>query len=264
MFARNIFLVIAMACAALAQDKPQYLSDAEDRMFRGVNEEREKRNLPALKRHPRLDEAAQAHAARVYDTGILVHQFKGEPSVRLRIAATGLRFNFSGENLAYSSDRDDLLPNLMQSPGHRANILEPKFNSIGIAIFKRGNRYYAVQNFARVTSEAPVSQAEQQFIDAFNALRKRRGMAEVSFSIEGEIRRAACGMADADDLNARGLPMDQRMRRSTAFTTFEPAELSDSVERLAGDPLLKQAKVGACHKATRTYASGVYWFGLVY
>lgn len=240
------------------------MPSAEEKMYRELNAERTKRNLEPLRREPRLDESAQVHGARMYESGLLTHQLNKEPSVRLRIAATGLRFNYSGENLAYSTQLEDLLPNLMQSPGHRANILDERFNAIGIAIFKRGERYYAVQNFAHVTSEASVGNAEQEFIDAFNRFRKSNGFASVTISVEPRIRRAACDMAAGDDLSAKGLPMGGTMRRATAFTTFEPADLPDNVKKLAQDPNLKQAEIGACHKATRTYASGVYWFGMVY
>ena len=257
-------LVILLCIGVVAQDKPSFIASAEDKMYRDLNAERKKRSLEPLRREPRLDESAQAHGARMYESGVLTHQLNKEPSVRLRIAATGLHFNYSGENLAYSTELEDLLPNLMQSPGHRANILDEKFNAIGIAIFKRGNRYYAVQNFARVTSEASVATAEQEFIDAFNLFRKGHNLSPVTFATEQRIRTAACGMALDDELSAKGMPMGGSFRRATAFTTFEPSELPDNVKKVASDSNLRQAQIGACQKATRTYASGVYWFGMVY
>jgi len=48
----------------------------------------------------------------------------------------------------------------MNSAQHRANILDPQVDSIGIAIERRGEQYYATQDFAAVV--APLSREEQE------------------------------------------------------------------------------------------------------
>jgi uncharacterized protein YkwD len=52
-----------------------------------------------------------------------------------------------GENLAYSSINTDFVSQWMNSAPHRANILNPKFDQIGTAVYTVGNTTYAVQVF---------------------------------------------------------------------------------------------------------------------
>ena len=48
----------------------------------------------------------------------------------------------------------------MHSPGHRANLLDPKVDSIGIAIVRRGNQLYAVEDFASTVQTLSLNQQE--------------------------------------------------------------------------------------------------------
>ena len=74
----------------------------------------------------------------------------------------GLSSGYSGENVAMmpkgnvrgigriSSDKDVALAlhkTWMKSPGHRKNILDGRFNKIGIGVKRRGNMFYATQVF---------------------------------------------------------------------------------------------------------------------
>ncbi|MGL5086286.1 MAG: CAP domain-containing protein, partial [Clostridium sp.] len=50
--------------------------------------------------------------------------------------------NFSNSILA-----DNFMNNWMKSEEHRENILSKEFTSIGIGVYKIGNKYYATQQF---------------------------------------------------------------------------------------------------------------------
>ena len=52
----------------------------------------------------------------------------------------GVTYNYAGENLAGAPSVDIAHTNLMNSPGHRANILSPNYNYVGIGV-KDGGPY---------------------------------------------------------------------------------------------------------------------------
>jgi len=54
-----------------------------------------------------------------------------------------------GENVGYGSSVDVVQGAFMNSPGHRANILDPSFNNLGIGVTVDGSgRRWVVQEFA--------------------------------------------------------------------------------------------------------------------
>jgi uncharacterized protein YkwD len=51
-----------------------------------------------------------------------------------------VRFRIAGENLALAQTLQMAHTGLMNSPGHRANILRPQFGRVGIGIMDGGKR----------------------------------------------------------------------------------------------------------------------------
>ena len=110
----------------------------------------------------------------------LAHELPGEPRLRDRVAAAGMRFDAVAENVGYSTRVEQLHSNFMGSPEHRENLLSSRYDTIGIAILQSGDRYWVTQDFAHATSEASGPEAEDDFADAIAALRRRRGLAPMS------------------------------------------------------------------------------------
>ncbi len=50
----------------------------------------------------------------------------------------------------------------MHSPLHRANIMNPQMNSIGVALVRRGGNYYAVEDFSDSVAMLGLAQIEQK------------------------------------------------------------------------------------------------------
>ena len=117
-------------------------SAAEQEMVQLVNSERAKKGLGPLKVDERLTRIAREHSKKLAAGRSLSHQFPGEPDGRHRVTSTGLRFSISGENVAYDADAESAHQSLMSSPPHRANILRPEFNAIGIGLIRKGNQVY--------------------------------------------------------------------------------------------------------------------------
>lgn len=110
--------------------------EAEQRMLQLVNQERAKAGLRQLQFDEQLREVARAHSLEMFQQGYFAHNSPttGTPFDRLREA--GVRFAVAGENLAYAPNVQIAHEGLMNSPGHRANILRPEFGRVGIGAIK--------------------------------------------------------------------------------------------------------------------------------
>lgn len=109
---------------------------AEQKMLELVNQERAKAGLRPLEMDPRLTQVARAHSREMFQLGYFAHNspVSGTPFDRMRQA--DIRFVVAGENLAYAPNVQIAHEGLMNSPGHRANILRPEFRHVGIGIIK--------------------------------------------------------------------------------------------------------------------------------
>jgi uncharacterized protein YkwD len=107
-----------------------------------LNRERAHYGLSRLKLNKKLSRAARGHARDMAKRNYFSHDTLGGGSFvdRIREAGylKGARSWMVGENLAWGSrghSRPRVIMNMwMNSPGHRANILNPSFREIGIGI----------------------------------------------------------------------------------------------------------------------------------
>jgi uncharacterized protein YkwD len=122
----------------VAAPKPR--TDLEVKMLEFLNAERRAHGLRALQADPEAAEVARAHSSDMFARGYFSHiSPQGEdPFDRMRRG--GLRFRAAGENLAMARTLPMAHQGLMDSPGHRANILRPQFGRVGIGIVD-GGRY---------------------------------------------------------------------------------------------------------------------------
>lgn len=107
-------------------------SAAADHIFELLNQERVKAGLPAFIRDSNTDAVALAHSSDMLKRGYMGHESPDGASPFDRMLAAGLRFRVSGENLALAPTVDIAHQGLMDSPGHRDNILSPDFTRVGI------------------------------------------------------------------------------------------------------------------------------------
>ncbi|MBI3644602.1 MAG: CAP domain-containing protein [Acidobacteriales bacterium] len=121
---------------------------AESALLDLANQRRKEAGVAPLRMDESLNEAARAHARLMVDRQQLSHQFDGEPSLMPRLRESGLQLNQAGENVAYNSSAEQAFETLMQSAPHRQNLLDPDFNSVGIAAVWNEGRLYVVQDFA--------------------------------------------------------------------------------------------------------------------
>lgn len=108
-------------------------SDYEQKVLDLVNEERRKAGLRPLSYNAVLDNAAEKHNVQQERTGRMAHDGIGDGDPGSRIRAEGFR-NAWGENVAVGQTTpEQVVREWMASPGHRANILNPNFTTLGVA-----------------------------------------------------------------------------------------------------------------------------------
>jgi uncharacterized protein YkwD len=113
--------------------------EAESEMLRLVNIEREKAGVSPLDRgDTALIEVARDHCRDMFSRGYFSHYTPEGRSPFDRMSSKGIEFQYAGENLALAPNTQLAMKGLMNSPGHRANILSENFGRVGIGVIDGG------------------------------------------------------------------------------------------------------------------------------
>lgn len=111
---------------------------SEQRMFEMVNQERGKVGLARLTFDNRLHDVARLHAEDMLKRGYFSHYTPEGLSPFDRLTQADISFNVAGENLALAPSTELAHRGLMESEGHRKNILSGDFGRVGIGIIDGG------------------------------------------------------------------------------------------------------------------------------
>ena len=113
-------------------------SGAESYMFGLVNKERSTRRIKELIFDNSLRDLGRAHCEDMLKRGYFSHYTPEGLSPFDRMDEAGIIFTAAGENLALSPNADIAMQGLMNSPGHKANILSTSFGRIGVGVIDGG------------------------------------------------------------------------------------------------------------------------------
>jgi uncharacterized protein YkwD len=148
------------AALCMAQSAAPARSPAEQDLFNLTNTARSEQGLAPLQWDDSLAQAAKAHAALILQNGQLSHDFPGEADLAARAGQAGAHFQTIAENIAQGSSADSIQKEWMNSPPHRANILDAKLTAVGFSVVQRGDTLYAVADFARIVPNLTNDQVE--------------------------------------------------------------------------------------------------------
>ncbi len=152
-----------MLLAAMIAAMPAVAQTPEEQQVMDLaNADRSAQGLGPLKWDAALAQAASEHAQMMAQQRQLSHQYPGEPDLVARGAAAGAHFRSIAENVALAPSPQALEQEWMHSPPHRANILDPRMNSVGVALVRRGGNYYAVEDFSDSVALLGPEQIEQK------------------------------------------------------------------------------------------------------
>lgn len=116
------------------------LTNDEQQMLDLVNQARAQNNLPALKVDMELTNVARIKSQDMIDNNYFSHNSPTYGSPFDMMKDFGINYVQAGENIAGNQSVQNAHDSLMNSPGHRKNILSPDFTHIGIGI-KNGGSY---------------------------------------------------------------------------------------------------------------------------
>jgi len=119
-------------------ENPKPRPDLEAKMLELVNSERTKSGLQPLKADPEMTVVARAHSKDMFNRGYFSHYTPERKDPFDRMKAANVKFLAAGENLALGQTLTICHQGLMNSPGHRANILRPTYGRLGIGILDGG------------------------------------------------------------------------------------------------------------------------------
>jgi hypothetical protein len=220
------FVAIVLAPPLFAQT-----SVADQTLFNAANHDRSAAGLPLLKWDSALAAAAHQHALKMAQANQLSHQFPGEPPMQDRARQTGARFSTIAENVAQGPTPAGIHSQWMNSAPHRANLLDPELNSIGISVVQSGNMLFAVEDFSDAVPALSLEQQEHQVA----AQLEKRGL------------QVTAGSSDA----RKTCEMDKGWvgPKPASILRYEMSDLShlpDEVYQKVASGKFHSATVGAC------------------
>jgi uncharacterized protein YkwD len=121
------------------------LTSLEKQLIDLVNQERTARGLKPLTVDMSLVRLAKEKSHEMASTGEVAHYARSK--FHSILDAAGVSYKMAGENLAKAGSLTRVHNGLMNSSGHRANILSSAYTHIGVGIVKYGTMYYATEIF---------------------------------------------------------------------------------------------------------------------
>jgi Cysteine-rich secretory protein family len=216
---------------------------AERALFDAANRERIALGLQPLRWDDALANAARDHAIRMAQRNALSHQFPGELPVPDRARMAGARYTTIAENVAEGPSPDIIHASWMHSPPHRANLLAPELNSVGIAVVSTAPRttpnggvaaaaLFAVEDFSQSVVNLNYQEQERQV----GAVLESRGL-QISGSADDARRTCATD---------RGWTGSSRPALVVRFEAADLRRLPDDLEQRIQAGHYRAATVGAC------------------
>ncbi len=157
-----------------------------------INRDRKRAGLAPVVLDAALGRVAAGHVQDMLDHGFVGHTSTTTGSCVDRLARAGIRSSLVLENIGRGASLADVHAGLMDSPGHRGNLLHPQATNVGIGIAVGGAPsqgaassgqstqadYLVTEVFTRVTPRLESSAAET-LLDAVNRARKSKGQEDL-------------------------------------------------------------------------------------
>lgn len=122
------------------------LNNLEQKVFELVNKERAAQGLKALVYRKDIQPAVDVRAKEIVKS--FSHTRPNGKQFYTAVTDLGISYKSIGENIAegYSTPQE-VMKGWMNSPGHRANILNSGYTGMAVGVYQSGGRYYWVQIF---------------------------------------------------------------------------------------------------------------------
>ena len=259
-----ILAVTSLSAQPAADQAPsQFDETAERQLVQLINQSRAEAGLPALAVDQRLTQAARKHTVLMIQHKDLEHQYAGEPALPLRVANENVRSDKQAENIALEIDAAGAHAALMHSAGHRANIMNPDYNAVGVGVINTGQEIYVTEDFARRQPDYSQHQADAVLQHAIEQYAIEHKVRPPVRRPAAKLHDAACNMALNDSLNTDtqlGLP---GVHGLLEWTANELEELPPNAKEQLAQPQAGYS-FGVCYAPSVSHPGGVYWVVMVF
>ena len=121
--------------------------------------ERRRRGLPVLRRHDGMDAAALAHSVDMRRRRWFGHRSPEGRGPTERLLAAGIRSGRVLENVALATTPARAHLEVLESPGHLRNLLDPRVTHVGVGVHEADGRAYVTWLFAELRTSSAAGRA---------------------------------------------------------------------------------------------------------
>lgn len=229
------------------------------RLLEHANRERTERNLVPLEPSADLSSLALRHSQDMASHRSLTHLSTTGQSYLERLVDDGFHFIKIGENVAVSETfREDIIhQELMASPEHRENILDPDFDRIGIGIVYKEKKYYITQDYLQSLKILGIAEAEKKIQKEINRLRLKNSLPPLTFS---EVANSMAQSFSAKRAKGQSLPNISTVFGEThiRFITSPSPYVTENISRDLTNTTYRRAGVGIWFGRLEEYPGGTY------
>lgn len=245
--------------------------DAERRLLELVNRDRAEHRLPPLERDAGLAGVARAHSREMFETGVVAHISPRTGSASDRVRAAGVKTPVVLENVARAYGVGEAEQGLMNSPGHRANILSAEVNRIGVGIVVgeeiAGRRaLFVTQVFGYRTPKLDRAAIKKGASDAIGKASTIRLDDSLSSLAQTQAEEVASGVSNEESTrrtSQRAQSVAHRfLRVSTAVVTVPRLESFDP-KAVLGDKTLTHFGLGVAQGAHKELGDNAIYLVLI-
>jgi len=239
-------------------------SVAEASLLELINQRRQEAGASPVRMEESLRRAALLHAQLMVSNHGLEHQFPGESPLIHRVSdVSDLSLDRAAENIVDATCTRSADATLMHSPPHRANLLDARFNVVGVAAVWTQGRLYVVQDFGHALPKNSVQDTAILVARAVRELRASAGLAELEEFAPENLDEAACEMAKGDHPAAHTIASGYTNRKVITYTQSRPEILPNSAQSVLKSPDVRSFAVCSCYARSATHPSGVYWVAIL-
>ncbi len=239
--------------------------EIEKELFDMINRERAKQGISLLQSSKSLTSLARNHSRDMAVRSDLTHISSDGKSYAKRLEEAGLFFRETGENVAFSQSflPETIHNSFMRSKGHRENILDPRFDRVGIGVFlKEGEGYYITQDF--LTTLEPRSEREFREIleKQINTRRAQRGLGPIPLLKELNSLAREFSLKRAKDEPLPALPDGYGEILSLLIST-PLLEIAEKDMEMIVDPMTTFAGIGIHFDRDEKNPGGTYFISFL-
>jgi hypothetical protein len=249
-------LLLALALRASSGQNSAAPQPEAARLMALANQARAQVGAPPLQWDPALAEAARKHTLRMAAEGPIAHRYPGELDVSERAEHEGAHFDLLEENVAIGATPEAIHDAWMHSQEHRANLLNPQVNRVGIAIIASRGVLYASADYSRAVRAFSKEQAEAEVGDLIRP-------SGVKIRGDHSLARAACEMTSGFPNSVAGTQPAAEpglvVRWQQSDLSRLPKELADSL----ASGSYHEAAVGSCDPKGDDSTFTVYRFAVL-